>query len=70
MTLVTFTYTHWYAQKMRRYPSWTNYARAYARDYARAYALADAYARAYARTHVYTNVGRYCLTCANESPQR
>jgi hypothetical protein len=74
VTLITFTVAHWYAQKMRHYPQWTNYtnARAYAYDYARAYAYdyARAYTRSYARTHVYTNVGRYNLTCANGGTQR
>jgi hypothetical protein len=62
MTLVTFTVAHWYAQKMRRYPQWDNYAH----DYINAHAPAHDYDYA----HVYTNVGRCNLTCANRGPQR
>jgi hypothetical protein len=62
MTLLTFTFTHWHAPKVRKYPSWADY------DYARAYAYTYAYARANTNTNAY--LGSYNIACNNGGTQR
>jgi hypothetical protein len=74
MTLITFTFTHWYAQVVRKYPSWVDYTYTHNHAYVLAYTYASAYAyvHAYDYAHAYAGarIGRYNLARATGGPQR